>query len=100
MQELDPYLVRDARVYVDQLTSCLKESGDLIKPIADKIIDQNDLAGEIGDYCLGKIKGRESDEEITIFKSVGVAIQDFAVATDIYSNSLDRGFGTDIRLFE
>jgi ornithine cyclodeaminase/alanine dehydrogenase-like protein (mu-crystallin family) len=100
MQELDPYLIKDARVYVDQAESCLKESGDLIKPIMEGIIDKNHIAGEIGDFCLNKIKGRESENEITVFKSVGVAIQDYAVATDIYNNALKEGFGQEINLFE
>lgn len=100
MQELDPYLIRDAKVYVDQSESCLKESGDLIKAISEGIISNNHIAGELGDYILNKIKGRESDDEITIFKSVGVAIQDYAVATDIYNHSLTEDFGQDIKLFE
>ena len=49
---------------------------------------------------LNKIAGRESDKEITIFKSVGVAIQDFAVASDIYNSSLKKSFGQEINLFE
>ena len=100
MQELDPFLIRDAKVYVDQLEPCLKESGDLIKPISAGIITDSHMIGEIGDFCLNKIPGRESDDEITIFKSVGVAIQDYAVATDIYNASLTAGFGLDINLFE
>lgn len=100
MQELDPLLIKGAKVYVDQAESCLKESGDLIKPLAAGIIDQNHIIGEIGDFCLNKIAGRESDDEITVFKSVGVAIQDFAVATDIYKCSLEEGFGQKINLFE
>jgi len=100
MQELDPLIIRDARVYVDSAEPCLKESGDLIKPKAQGIIGDNHIVGEIGDFLLKKITGRESEEEITIFKSVGVAIQDFAVATDIYNYSLKVGFGQDINLFE
>jgi ornithine cyclodeaminase/alanine dehydrogenase-like protein (mu-crystallin family) len=100
MQELDPWLIRDAKVYVDQAEPCLKESGDLIKPIMEGIITDNHIRGEIGDFILGKIPGRESEDEITIFKSVGVAIQDYAVATDIYNLSLKKGFGQEISFFE
>ena len=100
MQELDPYLIKAAKVYVDQAESCLKESGDLIKPVKDGIITENHIVGEIGAFLLNKIIGRETNEEITIFKSVGVAIQDYAVATDIYNFSLQSGFGKDISLFE
>jgi ornithine cyclodeaminase/alanine dehydrogenase-like protein (mu-crystallin family) len=100
MQELDPLLIRDARVFLDYKEPCLKESGDLIKPISEGIISENHIAGEIGDFLLDRIRGRELDDQITLFKSVGVAIQDYAVATDIYNCALGQGFGLDINLFE
>lgn len=100
MQELDPLLIKDARVFLDQSEPCLKESGDLIKPISEGMISENHIAGEIGDFLLNRITGRESENQITIFKSVGVAIQDYAVATDIYNFSLEQGFGFEINLFE
>ncbi|MEZ5000526.1 MAG: hypothetical protein R2744_05440 [Bacteroidales bacterium] len=100
MQELDPYILRDAKVYVDHIDSCTKESGDFIIPIAGGIIQKSHILGEIGDYCMGKIPGRESDKEITVFKSVGIAIQDFTVATDIYDSSFRNSFGQDISLFD
>jgi len=100
MQELDPLLVRDARVFLDHAEPCLKESGDLIKPIQEGIISESHIAGEIGDFLLDSITGRESKDQITLFKSVGVAIQDYAVATDIYRSSLEQGFGIEINLFE
>lgn len=100
MQELDPSILRDAKVYVDQIESCLKESGDFIKPIAEGIFQNSHIVGEIGDFCLNKIAGRESENEITVFKSVGIAIQDYTVATDIYNSSFEKSFGHDINLFE
>jgi ornithine cyclodeaminase/alanine dehydrogenase-like protein (mu-crystallin family) len=100
MQELDPWILKDAKVYVDQIESCLKESGDFIKPIAQGIFQKSIIVGEIGDFCLNKIAGRESENEITVFKSVGIAIQDYTVATDIYNNSVENSFGHDINLFE
>ncbi|MHC1704734.1 MAG: ornithine cyclodeaminase family protein [Tenuifilaceae bacterium] len=100
MQELDPLLIRDARVFLDHAEPCLKESGDLIKPILEGLISESNIAGEIGDFLLNRIAGRESENQITIFKSVGVAIQDYAVATDIYNYSLEQEFGFEIKLFE
>ncbi len=99
MQELDPCLMRDAKVFVDHADSCMKESGDFIKAMAEGIISDNSIAGEIGQFCLNQIPGRESGDEITVFKSVGVAIEDFAVATDIYNASLTKPFGQEINLF-
>jgi len=100
MQELDPVIIRDARVFLDKAEVCLKESGDLIKPILEGIISENHFAGEIGDFLLNRISGRESEEQITLFKSVGVAIQDYTVATDIYNYALEQGFGQEINIFE
>ncbi len=98
MQELDPRVIRDARVFLDSTEPCLKESGDLIKPIREGIVSENHIAGEIGHVLLKRIKGRESADQITIFKSVGVAIQDYVVATDIYNLSQEKGFGIEINL--
>jgi len=100
MQELDPLLVKAAKVYVDQAGPCLKESGDLIDPLAEGISSENHIRGEIGDFCLNRIEGRVADDEITLFKSVGVAIQDYAVATDIFKRSEEDGFGQEIQLFD
>lgn len=100
MQEIDPWLIHDARVFLDQTEACLKESGDLIKSIQEGIISESHIAGEIGDFLLNRITGRESEDQITLFKSVGVAIQDYVVATDIYKCSLEQGFGIEIRLSE
>lgn len=100
MQELDPLLIRDAKVYVDQAEPCLRESGDLIKPLLEGIVTSPFIMGEIGELIGGQIPGRESKDEITLFKSVGVAIQDYAVATDIYNLSLSENFGKEISFFE
>jgi ornithine cyclodeaminase/alanine dehydrogenase len=100
MQELDPRLIHDARIFLDSTGPCLTESGDLIKPLREGIINESHIAGEIGDFLLNRIRGRESDDQITLFKSVGVAIQDYVVATDVYNLSLEKGFGTEIRLSE
>jgi ornithine cyclodeaminase/alanine dehydrogenase-like protein (mu-crystallin family) len=99
MQELDPWLLKDAKIYLDTAKACLEESGDLLKAFAAGVLQEDHLVGEIGDYCTGKITGRESEKQITIFKSVGVAIQDFMVATDIYEAGIKNNFGTDLDLF-
>lgn len=99
MQELDPHIIQTAKVYVDQFEPCLKESGDLIVPLEAGMITKDDIIGEIGAYCLNIIEGRESEDDITVFKSVGVAIQDHAVANDVYNSSLQKFFGKEIDLF-
>lgn len=100
MQELDPLIIRDSKIFLDMAEPCLKESGDLIKPILAGVINESNIAGEIGDFLLNRITGRDSADQITLFKSVGVAIQDYEVASDIYNISLEQGFGFDISLFD
>jgi len=100
MQEIDPSILHNASIYVDQMEACMAESGDLIKPINSGLFTADHIKGEIGNFISGKIKGRSSDSETTVFKSVGVAIQDFAVANKIYEKSLNGKFGQEIRLFD
>ncbi len=100
MQELDPMILKAAKIFVDQKAPCIAESGDLIKPINDGVFTAEHIQGEIGEFALGNIPGRTSDTEITVFKSVGVAIQDFVVANRIYEKSLQNPFGQEIYLFE
>lgn len=100
MQEIDPNIFLNASIYVDHKLSCLAESGDLIKPIDDGIFKSSNIIGEIGEFGLDKIKGRKEQDDITIFKSVGVAIQDFVVASGIYEKSKIESFGSEINLFD
>lgn len=100
MQELDPEILQAAKIFVDQKKPCLAESGDLIKPIKAGIFTTDHIFGEIGEFPLKQTVGRTSDKEITVFKSVGVAIQDFVVANRIYEKAIKAGFGQAINLFE
>lgn len=100
MQELDPEILQAAKIFVDQKEPCLSESGDLIKPIKAGVFKADHIFGEIGGFSLKQTVGRTSENEITVFKSVGVAIQDFVVANRIYEKALKAGFGQAINLFE
>jgi ornithine cyclodeaminase len=94
MQELDPALLpRAARVYCDSLDAVLAESGDIIKPLADGIITKEKLVGDLGDVILGKLPGRLNDEEILVFKSVGIGVQDLFTAKAIYDQAVAAGVG-------
>jgi alanine dehydrogenase len=95
--ELDGEAFARSRIVVDHKEQALLEAGDLLKAIRDKKTEAAGLS-EIGDIIIGKAKGRESPEEITIFKSVGVASEDIAVASAVYKAALDQGSGTEIRL--
>jgi ornithine cyclodeaminase/alanine dehydrogenase-like protein (mu-crystallin family) len=79
-READDAAVKRARIYVDTRRGALKEAGDLVIPIAAGIIKESDVQGDLFDLCRGQAKGRVTPEEITLFKSVGTAIEDLAAA--------------------
>jgi alanine dehydrogenase len=79
MREADDEVLRRARIFVDTRVA-LQEAGDLVDPIRRGVISAADIQGDLFDLCRGKIEGRAGAEEITLFKSVGTAIEDFAAA--------------------
>jgi ornithine cyclodeaminase/alanine dehydrogenase-like protein (mu-crystallin family) len=91
MQEIDETSVRRARVVVDSRAACLEEAGDLI--IAKASID-----AELGEIINGTKPGRQSAEEITFFKTVGVAVQDAVAAAAVLAEAEQKGLGTLIDL--
>lgn len=86
MQELDPLIIKGGKLFVDSRQAVLKESGDLIKPIANHIFTDRIIEAEIGELINKKNVGRLTDNEITIFKSVGLGVQDLFVANAIFEN--------------
>ncbi|MGD8603687.1 MAG: hypothetical protein PVF49_03845 [Anaerolineales bacterium] len=80
MQEIDSYTVHQAAVFVDSTEAVLAESGDLIQPIEDGIISPDHIQAEIGEVAAGSHPGRTQPDQITLFKSVGVAVQDAIAA--------------------
>jgi len=88
MQELDPEIFRDSLVFLDDAAACLGESGDLLTPIQAGILTPDQIAGEIGELISGKVRGRSSQSQITLFKTVGNAIQDFFIINEAYEASL------------
>jgi ornithine cyclodeaminase len=93
MQEIPPETVRRARLVVDSRTACLSEAGDLIQPIQKGFFTESHIHAELGEIVSGQRPGRTSEEQITLFKSVGVAVQD-AAAARLALNAGD-GFGPD-----
>jgi ornithine cyclodeaminase len=92
-REMDTALVRDARVFVDSRLGALAEAGDIVIPIKEGAIDASHIAGEIGDVCGRRIPGRQSAGEITIFKSLGMAVEDVAAAHLAFERASERGLG-------
>jgi alanine dehydrogenase len=80
MREADDQAVKRARVYVDTRAGATKEAGDIVMPLKKGIIARNDIKGDLFDLCRGKARGRTGASQITLFKSVGSAIEDLAAA--------------------
>jgi len=83
-RELDTAAVVKSKLFVDRRESVLNEAGDFLFPKKEGAIDDVHILAEIGDILLDKIKGRESNEDITLFKSLGLAVEDVAAAHYIY----------------
>ena len=81
VREIPGKTIKRAGVYVDQRQACLDEAGDLIIPLREKLIDEGHIRAEIGEVLAGLKPGRSSEDEVTVFKSVGNAALDLAVAS-------------------
>jgi alanine dehydrogenase len=97
-RELDTSAVAKARLFVDSRESALSESGDFLFPKKEGAIGDSHIIGEIGELALGKIEGRKSDDEITLFESLGLAVEDQIAAEYIYRQAVEKGIGTEVEL--
>ncbi|MHC5115179.1 MAG: ornithine cyclodeaminase family protein [Planctomycetota bacterium] len=98
MRELDEKTVCTARIIADQKEACLAESGDFIIPMKAGRWSESMIAGELGDVVTGTVPGRTDSEEVTLFKSNGLAIQDLSTAYAVYLRAKERGVGSEIDL--
>jgi ornithine cyclodeaminase len=80
LRESDDAAVKRATLFCDTRAGALKEGGDLLQPLKAGIIQESDVAAELADLCKGKHPGRTRADEVTLFKSVGTAIEDLAAA--------------------
>jgi ornithine cyclodeaminase/alanine dehydrogenase-like protein (mu-crystallin family) len=97
-RELDSDAVLKARLYVDRRESALNEAGDFLIPRQEGLLGDDHIRGEIGDLLIGRSKDRRSDDDITLFKSLGLSIEDLACARYIYDQALEFGRGSWIEL--
>jgi ornithine cyclodeaminase len=89
LREADDAAIRRARVYVDSRATAPKGSGDIAIPLKKKVIARKDIQGDLFELCRGKAKGRKRKDEITLFKSTGIALEDLAAAALVW-RALDR----------
>jgi len=84
MREADDDAIRRARVFVDTRAGATKEAGDIVKPLASGVLKPEAIVAELAELARGQKKGRESADEITLFKSVGAALEDLAAGIAVY----------------
>src|SRR5688572_19154148 len=96
MQEVPAETLQRAKIFVDSRSASLEEAGDLIQPIQAGLFDETHICGELGEVVIGKIPGRQSEEEITYFKSVGIAVQDAMAAQVALNNARKMNLGTEV----
>jgi ornithine cyclodeaminase len=92
-RELDSTTVADARLYVDRRESAVNEAGDVLIPMREGKITADHIVAELGEVIIGKSQGRRSPEELTLFKSLGLSVEDVASAAFIAQEARRRGIG-------
>jgi ornithine cyclodeaminase len=95
LREIDGETLKRATVFVDSREAIMAECGDILLAIKEGAITADHIAGEIGEVLSGKLTGRTSGEEITLYKSVGVAVQDVATARLVYRKALEKAMGRE-----
>jgi ornithine cyclodeaminase len=96
MQEVPVETVARARIVVDSYATVMEEAGDIVKAIQAGVIKESSMHAELGEIVLGKKPARESDDEITFFKSVGNAVQDAVAAQLALKNAREMNLGTEV----
>src|ERR1019366_7254566 len=86
-RELDSASVAAASLFVDRRESTINEAGDYLFALREGAITDGHIRAEIGDILIGKAKGRSSDDEITLFKSLGLAVEDLASAQFLFEKA-------------
>jgi ornithine cyclodeaminase len=97
-RELDTAAVKKAALFVDRRESALSEAGDFLIPKAELAIGDDHIRGEIGEVLLDRVPGRTSPQDITLFKSLGLAVEDLAAVRLIYGKAVEQNLGTWVEL--
>lgn len=98
MQEVDEQTICRSKIFVDSLSACLEEAGDIIISLRKGIINKSAIQAELGELALGIKSGRLNNQEITYFKSVGNAVQDVSVAFAIWQRAEEKGWGQEVKI--
>ncbi len=92
-RELDTDTVVKSRMFADRRESVLNEAGDFLFPKKEGAVDDSHILGEIGEILVGRIQGRRSGQEITLFEALGLAVEDVASAHHVYNKAVEKGIG-------
>lgn len=98
-QELEVGILQKARIFIDCWEQA-RHSGEINVPVHEGIITRKSISSKIGDVIIGKTNGRISDEDITVFDSTGLAVQDMVTGWKIYEEALKKGAGTGINFLD
>lgn len=98
MNEIPIDTILRSKIVVDEMEAALSEAGELMQAIANNLMTKEDIFAEIGQVVSGIKPARESEEEITFFKSVGVSIQDLASANLVLNKAQELGIGTEVEI--
>jgi len=94
MREIDEKTILNSRIIADLTSACMAEAGEFIIPMNEGKFTKEMIAGDLGGVITGNTKGRTSQEEITIFKSVGLAVQDISTALAVLNLAKEKGVGS------
>lgn len=98
MCEIPPETMGRAKIVVDQMGACLSEAGDILQPIEQGLFAKEYVYGELGEVVTGMKVARAGEDEITVFKSVGLAVQDLATADLVLTQARKLGLGSEVAL--
>jgi ornithine cyclodeaminase len=96
--ELDTECVQNAIFFGDSKEAVFKEAGEFTIPLSHGKIEENHFKGELSDLVCKKVAGRTSDKDITLFKSLGMAVEDLASAIFLYNKAKKMGCGKSVAL--
>lgn len=97
-REMPPALLSRSRLFVDSRAAALVESGDVVLGMQEQHFGEAHLAGELGEVVLGRVAGRLADDQVTIFKSLGMAVEDVVAADLVFRKAIETGAGTELTL--
>jgi alanine dehydrogenase len=96
-QELDAAILERARIFVDDIRQC-RTDGEINVPLTEGVITEDDIVGEIGEVIAGRKEGRTSDDDVTVFDSTGIALQDSATVPLEYERAVAAGVGVEKKM--